>query len=227
MILSLETSTHNCSVALHNKGKFLACREEAGTQYIHSDKLHVFIEELMREAQVAYTQLEAIAVGSGPGSYTGLRIGVSAAKGLAFGLQVPLIAATGPSILVAAFRQMGQATSSDYYLAPMLDARRMEVYTALYRPSGQRLTDVTAEVLDANTYCDYADKPIYLLGDGRQKALALNRANWRDGQVTYPSARYLGALAYDKLTRGQFEDLAYFEPFYLKSFKAGTPKKLV
>lgn len=227
MILSLETSTHNCSVALHEAGVLVAMREEAGAQFIHSEKLHLFIQEVLEEAQVAYSQLKAIAVGSGPGSYTGLRIGVSAAKGLAYTLGIPLLAATGPAILAAAFRQMDNRPTKPYYLAPMLDARRMEVYTALFEPSGKRITPVTAEILDENTFKDYAQTPLYLLGDGRQKALELGRSNWHDGGIQYPSAQHLGILAYEKYGQKDFEDTAYFEPFYLKAFKAGKPKKLV
>lgn len=225
--MSLETSTHNCSVALHRQGQLLAHREEAGAQYIHSEKLHLFIHEVMQEAQATYRQLQAVAVGSGPGSYTGLRIGVSAAKGLAYTLHIPLLSATGPSILASAFRQMAPPPHEEYLLAPMLDARRMEVYTALYTPSGKRMTPITAEILGENTFRDFADSPIYILGDGRQKALQLQQPNWHDGAITYPSARHLGIRAYEKFCREQFEDVAYFEPFYLKSFKAGKPKKLV
>lgn len=214
-------------MALHRQGQLLAHREEAGAQYIHSEKLHLFIHEVMQEAQVTYRQLQAVAVGSGPGSYTGLRIGVSAAKGLAYTLNIPLLSATGPAILAAAFRQMVPPPPKKYFLAPMLDARRMEVYTALYAPSGKRMTPITAEVLDENTFMDWGDIPLYLLGDGRAKALQINRPNWHDGHIQYPSAQPLGMLAFAKYARAQFEDVAYFEPFYLKSFKAGKPKKLV
>lgn len=224
MILSLETSTLSCSVALHRDGELIALREEAGKGYIHSEKLHLFIEEVFRQSSTQFTDLQAVAVGKGPGSYTGLRIGVSAAKGIAYALNLPLIAVNGLENLVHSYPRQLDAQS---LLVPMLDARRMEVYTAVYNAAFQPDGPVQALILDEAAFSEYAEKKLILLGDGREKALQLGRENWHDGGISYPNAKTLGAIATEKYARSEFEDLAYFEPFYLKDFKAGKPKKLL
>lgn len=227
LILSIETSTKNCSVALSRDGQTLAVKEESSDQYIHSEKLHVFIEALMQAQQLAFTDLDAIAVGKGPGSYTGLRIGVSAAKGFAYTLGIPLIAMDGLENLASSFIA-GVQLEQDALIIPMLDARRMEVYCAAFNAFGQRQTPIEAKIIEESSFEDLEASNIYLLGDGGPKSKAvLTDPRFHLVEQQYPSAKDLGPLAYARFQTKQFEDVAYFEPFYLKDFVAGKPKKLL
>ncbi len=226
-ILSIETSTKNCSVALSQNGKLLAAKEESSVQYIHSEKLHVFIDELMQQQELSYSDLDAIAVGKGPGSYTGLRIGVSAAKGFAYTLGIPLIAQSGLETLAFAFLEQ-EDVLEDALILPMLDARRMEVYCALFDRKGKQQGPVEAVVVQEQSFTDVKADTIYLLGDGAAKTReVLTDARFVRVDLSYPSAKALGTLAYSKYQEKTFEDVAYFEPFYLKDFIAGKPKKLL
>lgn len=227
LILSLETSTKSCSVALCRGSEVLAFREESSDQYIHSEKLHVFMEETLKEAHVSYNQLEAIAVGMGPGSYTGLRIGISAAKGLCYALQLPLLSVDGIQVLAHEFALKHKPDAKDIII-PMLDARRMEVYCAIHNNLGERVQDIEARVIDSEAFADVDAHHIHLLGDGAEKCKAvLTDSRFKIHDIQYPSARTLNTIAQQHLIAGNFRDVAYFEPFYLKDFVAGKPKKLL
>jgi len=224
-ILAIESSTKNCSVALFKDHNCLALMEEAGEQFIHSEKLHLFIDELLREQNFNIKDLSAIAVGAGPGSYTGLRIGLSSAKGIAFALGLPLISANSLEILSHTFLQE-EDLAGEAILHPMIDARRMEVYTASYDLKGMELTPVEAQIIEEDIYSDSV--PRYFFGDGASKFCPIfQRANYFFPELKYPSAKALGEIANQKYLRQEFEDLAYFEPLYIKNFRAGKPKKLL
>ena len=222
MILLLETATLNCSVALATpEGDCVARRDEAGERHQHAERLHVLIDEVLRETATERGALTAVAVGCGPGSFTGLRIGTSAAKGLCAGLGLPLVA---PSPLQA-LRHLGGQSHPDLLdsperILPAIDARRMEIFTldAEGRP--------TAAIVDGGFAPELSEGPALLIGDGAEKCaetLAAHPADWRF-QAAYPSAADLLPEALERLRDGRTEDVADFEPFYLKNFIPGTPK---
>lgn len=226
MILQLETSTKVCSVALSQNGKLMAYRTHIDEQYTHAEKLHVLVQEVMDETGTAFPDLSAVAVSKGPGSYTGLRIGVSSAKGWCYGMQIPLIGISTLEALAHGFIQEHQPFSG--VLCPMIDARRMEVYTAMFDVQGKQLTEVEALIIDANSYHDALEKgPVHCFGDGAPKiteALAHSELYITD---FLPDARWMTTLAENAIHEKQFEDVAYFQPFYLKSFQATKPRKLL
>lgn len=220
LILNIETATKNCSVSLAKDGTVVQCHEIAELGYSHAERLHVFIEEVLQSAGVTYNELNAIAVSHGPGSYTGLRIGVSAAKGLCYALGIPMIAVDTLAVLAQ------QVQNVDGLIVPMIDARRMEVYSAVFNAQHQKVIETQAEIINESSFRDY-EETIYFLGDATSKCKSiLTRPNFvfRDDLV-YPSAREMGKLSYEKFEDGQFVDVAYFEPLYLKDFVATTPKK--
>ncbi|MGB0175684.1 MAG: tRNA (adenosine(37)-N6)-threonylcarbamoyltransferase complex dimerization subunit type 1 TsaB, partial [Owenweeksia sp.] len=191
LILALETSTKNCSVALAEGDKILASREESSNQYIHSEKLHLFIQETLSSAGCSAKKLEAVAVGKGPGSYTGLRIGVSAAKGLCYALHIPLIAMDGLNILAQGFAEQNHPGETELIL-PMLDARRMEVYTAVFDHKAQRQSPIEAKVLEEGCFADLVSETIHLIGDGAEKAKSvLPEERFQLHDMPYPSAKIL------------------------------------
>lgn len=215
-ILHIETATKNCSVAVSKYNEVLCCKEFADTGYAHAEMLHVFIEDALQEAQITPNDLSAIAVGSGPGSYTGLRIGVSAAKGLCYALQIPLIAVDTLEILAQQVKNI-----SSGFIVPMIDARRMEVYSAVFDSNKTKIRETQAEILSENSFENIEDK-IYCIGDSNEKAKAVltqDKFVFLD-QFVYPSAKDMVALAYLKFENKQWEDVAYYEPFYLKDFIA-------
>ncbi|WP_053992967.1 tRNA (adenosine(37)-N6)-threonylcarbamoyltransferase complex dimerization subunit type 1 TsaB [Mangrovimonas sp. TPBH4] len=220
LILSIETTTTNCSVAISKEGKTVVLKEDNGAGYSHAESLHVFIDEVIKSAEITSSQLDAIAISKGPGSYTGLRIGVSAAKGLCFSLDKPLISV---STLEALSRQV---QTDEGMIVPMLDARRLEVYSAILDKDHQVVREVQAEILNADSYAEYLEKgPVYFVGNGVAKTKELishPNAVFVEGKL--PSAKEMGALAHDKLKKNDIEDVAYFEPFYLKDFIALKPK---
>lgn len=227
LILNIETSTKNCSVALVENGEVLSLKEETSDQYIHSEKLHVFIQDCMAEAGRQLKELSAVAVGKGPGSYTGLRIGVSAAKGLCYALSIPLISEDGLSILANDFLAQNSIDENELVM-PMIDARRMEVYTTAFNNAGVALEPIEAMVIEegASLYPTYSK--IHLLGDGSSKCKEiLSDSRYVFHKLEYPSAVALGSIAQVKFENKDVEDMAYFEPFYLKDFIAGKPKKLL
>ena len=217
VILCLETSTTNCSVAIAVDGEIIALQEDNNNKYSHAEKLHSFIDQVLAESRTLKSSLQAIAVSKGPGSYTGLRIGVSAAKGLCFAMDVPLIAV--PTLEALAH----QAVIENGYIISMLDARRLEVYAAVFSSDNNQIRETKAEVLDENSYDDYLKtNKVFFIGDGVQKFKALckhKNAVFIDNKL--PSAKQIGALAELKYHKNDFEDVAYFEPYYLKDFIAG------
>lgn len=219
MILALETATRNCSVALFDEGRMVSLCEYAGEGYSHAEKLHVFIETVLREAGISYKELSAVAVSCGPGSYTGLRIGVSAAKGLCFALGIPLISVDTMRVLAL------RAPSKADFIVPMLDARRMEVYASVFDANLNEIKATHAEILTEDSFAGLNGSVLFL-GDANQKAktvLTDSRFEFAP-DVSLPSAREMGIPAYTKFQNADFENLAYFEPFYLKDFLVSAPK---
>ncbi len=219
-ILNIETATKNCSVALAKEGKTIICKEIAEEGYSHAERLHVFIEAIIKEAGIALKDLSAIAVSQGPGSYTGLRIGVSAAKGLCYALDIPLIAVDTLQALAS------QVTISSGLIIPMIDARRMEVYSAIFSPTLEKKREVLAQIIDENSFEDLQDT-VYFVGDCAEKCQSvLNKDNYVFLEdIKYPSAKEMSALSYEKFKINDTVDVAYFEPYYLKDFMITAPKK--
>lgn len=214
IILNLETTTTNCSVSIAENGEVLLLKEDNSASYSHSEKLHIFIQEALEEASLSLRDLSAIAVSMGPGSYTGLRIGVSAAKGLCFSLDLPLIAV---STLGSLAQQAGPTTYK--FVIPVLDARRMEVYSAVFNASAEQIRETKAEIIEEDHFKEYAEQgKVLLIGDGAEKCKGiLDHLNFRFKSVL-PSALQMGSLSYKKFKAGEFENVAYFEPYYLKDF---------
>lgn len=226
MILLIESSTTICSVAIASAGKVLAIREINETNR-HAEKLTVFCEEVVKEAGIAFHQLDAVAVSKGPGSYTGLRIGVSAAKGICYALEKPLIAI---GTLEAMAYGMKAEVKPGELLCPMIDARRMEVYMAVYDHEGKEIEAVAPLVLDENSFASLlAEKRIHFSGDGmpKSKELLSRFPNAVFTESGMPSAKHLAESAEEKFAAKAFEDLAYFEPFYLKTFHPGPQRSKV
>lgn len=219
-ILNIETATKNCSVALAKEGKTIFCKEIAEEGYSHAERLHVFIEEIIKQAGITLNDLSAVAVSQGPGSYTGLRIGISAAKGLCFALDIPLIAVDTLQILAS------QVIISSGLIIPMIDARRMEVYSAILTSDFQRKREVLAEIITENSFEDLQET-LYFVGDCAEKCKSvLNAKNHVFLEnIKYPSAKEMSAVSYEKYKRNDKVDVAYFEPFYLKDFLITAPKK--
>ncbi|MFM2212753.1 MAG: tRNA threonylcarbamoyladenosine biosynthesis protein TsaB [Bacteroidota bacterium] len=212
-ILNIETATKNCSVSLAKNGITILCKELAEQGYSHAEKLHVFIEEILKEAGISVQQLNAVAVSKGPGSYTGLRIGVSTAKGLCYALGIPLISIDTLLILAK------QVVVDSGFIIPMIDARRMEVYSAIYTANHSCTREVEAEILTEDSYATVQDN-IYIVGDCQEKVhTVLNQSNRHFlPNVVFPSANEMSALSFEKFSKNEFEDVAYFEPYYLKDF---------
>ncbi len=232
LILHIETTTRACSVGLSNNGELLALRESLDPQYSHSSQLTVFMEEALGEAGKKPDDIDAVAVSQGPGSYTGLRIGVSAAKGFCYAIDRPLIAIDGLKALTV--MAMHQLSSQQYCInpaalearfCPMIDARRMEVYYSLFKHDFNTLQETKAEVIDENTFKNLLKEyKVVFFGDGASKCRSVIKscnALFLDG--VWPSARGMITEAEQKYARGDFANTAYFEPFYLKDFVAGKP----
>ncbi|SEA20716.1 tRNA threonylcarbamoyladenosine biosynthesis protein TsaB [Alistipes timonensis JC136] len=230
LILCIETGTDICSVGIAKDGELLSLREsDEGRD--HARKVGVFVDELLRETGIVPDDLDAVAVGKGPGSYTGLRIGVSFAKGLCYGLQKPLVAVGSLDALAEVAREdyeAGILSVDDWdgaYLCPMVDARRMEVYAQVFDSEGRPQGEVSAEVVDEGSFAAFRGqgRPFVIFGSGARKcADVLPDAVYVE--VT-PSARGLARLAQQALDEGRTEDIAYFEPFYLKDFVVTTSRK--
>lgn len=220
-ILNIETATKNCSLALAQEGKIILCKEIAEEGYSHAERLHVFIEEIIQEAGITFQDLTAIAVSQGPGSYTGLRIGVSAAKGLCFALNIPLIAVDTLQVLAS------QASISEGVIIPMIDARRMEVYSAIFNSKLEKQREVQAEVITENSF-ESITEPVYFVGDCANKCQSvLIKTNFVFlEEFKYPSSKEMSTLSFAKFQQSDFEDVAYFEPYYLKDFMITTSKKV-
>ena len=217
LILNIETSTKVCSVSLALNGDVIAFREESSEKYIHSEKLNIFIEDLFAQVDYQLNDLAAICVSKGPGSYTGLRIGVSSAKGLCYALDIPLISIDSLSVLARGYLN-NNFMHANTILMPMIDARRMEVYTAVFNEKADIQTAISAEVIDAEFFD--TKKEIILIGDGAKKFNSIIPRNVRI-ENNLSSSKGMASLSYLKFSKKEFEDVAYFEPYYLKSFKLG------
>jgi len=233
LILNIETSTEVCSVTLAEDGKLLF-KKESLEGLNHSKILTVFIEDLFKENNIQPKMIDAVAVSKGPGSYTGLRIGVSVAKGLCYGLNIPLISVNSLEIL-----GIFAAKNTDKYqltndgkpvlFCPMIDARRMEVYTALYNINGEEIRPVSAEIIDEHFLSDlFESHKILFFGNGAEKCKTLiKNANALFVGPMATSAEYMQVISEEKFSKKQFEDVAYFEPFYLKNFVATIPRNKI
>ena len=215
MLLCIETSGKNCSVALFEGLQLVSIREVHTEQFSHSENLHVFIEQVLKESNLQPKAIKAIAISAGPGSYTGLRIGVATAKGLCYGWDIPLIAL--PTLRILAEQVIYEFTDIEYII-PMIDARRMEVFTSVYSHDFSSILGERAEILTESTFDTYLNKgKTIFLGDGITKFQAIckhkNAYFWEN---KFPSAKQMGRLALEKYQAQAFEDIAYFEPFYLK-----------
>jgi tRNA threonylcarbamoyladenosine biosynthesis protein TsaB len=212
-ILNIETATKNCSVSLAKNGETVLCREIAEQGYSHAEKLHVFIEEVLKETGITVRDLKAVAISKGPGSYTGLRIGVSTAKGLCYALEIPLISIDTLQVLAK------KAVVDTGLIIPMIDARRMEVYSAVFDNKHHKIMEVQAEILTEESYAEMTEI-VYFVGDCQEKCqTVLTKGNFHFlSDIVFPSANEMSALSYEKFCKNDFEDVAYFEPFYLKDF---------
>ena len=219
-ILNIETATKNCSVSISKEGKTIDLKELNRGEYSHAEKLHEFIKQVADEVGIELSDLEAVAVSKGPGSYTGLRIGVSAAKGLCFALDIPLISVNTLQVLALSI------SISEGVIIPLLDARRMEVYSSVFNSKNESLREVKAEIISEDSFKEYLNsQKVYFVGDGIEKCKGIithENAMFIDDKL--PSANEMASLSFEKLKKNDIEDVAYFEPFYLKDFVAIKPK---
>ncbi|RBW59263.1 tRNA (adenosine(37)-N6)-threonylcarbamoyltransferase complex dimerization subunit type 1 TsaB [Tenacibaculum sp. E3R01] len=221
IILNIETATKNCSVSIAKNGDVLASKELNNGNYSHAEKLHPFIQDVLNEASISIDEIDAVAVSKGPGSYTGLRIGVSATKGLCFSFDVPLIA-------IDTLKSLSMNANIDEGLiVPMIDARRMEVYSAIYDKNYNQVREIRAEIIDENSFEELlTDNKVYFLGDGSEKCKnIITHRNAIFIDEKFPSAKEMALLSFEKHKKNDIEDVAYFEPFYLKDFVAIPEKK--
>jgi len=221
VLLNIETSTKNCSVSIADNGKIVAMKELNNGNYSHAEVLHPFIEDILKEAGMLIEELEGVAVSKGPGSYTGLRIGVSTAKGLSFALNIPLIS-------IDTLHSLSHAITVEAgTIVPMLDARRMEVYAAVFDKTHKQIRTIEAEIIEDSSFSEYlALGKVYFLGDGAQKCKeTITHKNAIFVSDKFPSSEQMAVLSHEKFLRKETEDLAYFEPFYLKDFIVIPEKK--
>lgn len=225
-ILNIETATKVCSVNIAANGKIIAERETNGI-FNHAEKLAVFIQELLAETKMEANELDAIAVSEGPGSYTGLRIGVSTAKGICFGIQKPLIAISTLASIAHNFLEH-HSVEDGHLICPMIDARRMEVYTTFYNSKLEVIKEVSPLILDENSWDNYQNfEAIYLIGDAALKCKTLwsNDNRIKVYEKFEATAKGMSTLSFEKFNQQKFESLAYFEPLYLKEFEAKISEK--
>lgn len=223
-ILQIETATQVCSAAISYNGKTIALKELMANN-IHAGSLTLFIKEALDAGGLQFEDLDAIAVSMGPGSYTGLRIGVSTAKGLCFALDKPLIAI--PTLQMMAQGFMLQNPDYDGLVCAMIDARRMEVFTSIYNKVLETVTPVSAKIIDEESFGqELNDHVVTFIGNGAAKCIdVLQHENAKFSELNFNSASYMSKLAHEAYLAAKFEDVAYFEPFYLKDFVLTTPKK--
>jgi tRNA threonylcarbamoyladenosine biosynthesis protein TsaB len=222
LILCIETSTTVCSVALFKQNQLVACRE-INNGYTHAENLHVFIKEVLNESKISPKEINAIAVGKGPGSYTGLRIGVSAAKGMAYALNIPLISMNSLRNLVEGVK--AEINDENCVVAPMLDARRMEVYMGIFEKCGSELEATSSFIISDSSLNEKFSSfnKVYLFGDGAEKCRPF-LSTFPQLEIIpnkMPSANNMGNYCVNALNENNTEDTAYFEPFYLKEFFTG------
>ena len=227
-ILHIETSTSTCSVAVSEDGQNVFKKEDLNGPS-HAVSLGVFVDEALSFADSHAMPLDAVAVSCGPGSYTGLRIGVSMAKGVCYGRNLPLIGLETLTVQCVPVLLYHDELPDDALLCPMIDARRMEVYAAIYDRALKPVRDIAADIVDENSYLEFLERhPVYFFGDGAAKCkekITHPNAHFIDG--IRPLASMMFPLAEKATAEQDFKDVAYFEPFYLKEFVAGTPKKLI
>ena len=232
LLLHIETATPTCSVNISENSKVLGMRE-SHVDRSHAELLSVFIHELFNELGIKPENLDAINVSKGPGSYTGLRIGVSTAKGLAYGLKIPLISLNTLEAMAWGMLHSAKIGKSpvenDFLLCPMIDARRMEVYTALFDQRMKIVKETSAEIIDNESFLKYLDKgKIIFFGDGASKCITeIQHKNAVFIDEFYNSSAYMTTLGYESFKNEVFEDVAYFDPFYLKDFIPTVPKNKV
>lgn len=224
LILNIETATTVCSVSISKDDKSIAIKE-INNGYTHAENLTIFIRDILSENNISLSELDAIAVSKGPGSYTGLRIGVSTAKGLCYTLNKPLIAINTLKSLTAGF--INKKLTEKILFCPMLDARRMEVYCAVYDKELNEIKPTIAEIITGNSFEELLkDNTLVFFGDGAAKCKAtLTHSNASFIENVYPSAAYMTKLSEEAFNKKQFEDVAYFEPYYLKDFVGSKEKK--
>lgn len=226
-ILHIETSTDVCSVAVSEDGQCIFAQEDRQGPS-HATTLGVFVDEALSFADSHAIPIDAVAVSSGPGSYTGLRIGVSMAKGICYGLNVPLLSVPTLKLLCVPLL-LREGIPDDALLCPMIDARRMEVYAAVYDRALRQVRPVQADIVDEHSYLEFLDRqPVYFLGNGAAKCKEkITHPNAHFVEDMHPLAKWMFPLAERKMMNEEFEDVAYYEPFYLKEFVASLPKKLL
>ena len=226
LILVIETATKNCSLALCENGITIKSIDYNDGDFSHAEKLHVFIEELLSKSDREFKDLNAVAVSKGPGSYTGLRIGVSACKGLCYGLNIPLIAIETLEVLARTYLEEHEIAEQDL-LIPMIDARRMEVYTAIFDKTLNKIKETEAHILQNNSFDEFINKSsCHFIGDGAEKSeLLFKRDNTKFTPNIYPSAKVMAQIVEQAFIAQKFEDTAYFEPYYLKDFVDGKKNK--
>ncbi len=229
LILTIETGTDVCSVGIAKDGEMVSLRESREGRD-HASKVATFTDELFAQSGITAKDLDAVAVGMGPGSYTGLRIGVSFAKGLCYGLNIPLIGVGSLEAMCAVAREdyeVGLIEVESWHearLCPMVDARRMEIYTQLFDSEANAMSGVSAEIIEEGSFGEYNNgAPFLIFGNGAQKCLEY--MPWATLIDVVPSARGVAKIAHAKFEAGESEDVAYFEPFYLKDFMVTTSKK--
>lgn len=227
-ILSIETATNVCSIALSDNGQCIFNKEDHSGPN-HAERLGTYIDEALSFADNHALPIEAVAVGGGPGSYTGLRIGVSMAKGVCYGRNIPLIAVPTTEIMAVPVLLRDEPIDDDALICPMIDARRMEVYAAVYDRALHPIRPIEATIVDALTYKELLDRqPVYFFGNGAAKCMdVINHPNAHLIDDIEPLAKHMFPLAERRLAEQRFEDVAYYVPFYLKDFVAKTPKKLI
>lgn len=227
-ILHIETSTNVCSVAVSNDGECIFNKEDFSGPN-HAERLGEYVDEALSFADSHAIPVDAVAVSSGPGSYTGLRIGVSMAKGICYGRNIPLLSVPTLELLSVPVLLGHDEIEDDALICPMLDARRMEVYAAVYNRALQPVRPIQADVVDADTYKEWLDRhPVYFFGNGAAKCMeTINHPNARLIKDIVPLAKWMFPLAEKKIAKGETEDVAYFIPFYLKDFVAKMPSKML
>lgn len=227
-ILNIETSTDVCSVAISDNGQVIFNKEDHSGPN-HAVKLGVYVDEALSFIDAHGISLEAVAVSCGPGSYTGLRIGVSMAKGICYGRDVKLISIPTLKLMAVPVLLGEHPAEEDALIVPMLDARRMEVYAKVMDRALKEVRPIQADIVDAETYKEYLDRgTVYFFGNGAEKCMeVINHPNARLVKGIEPLAKNMAPLAEKRFVEGKFEDVAYFVPFYLKDFVAKMPKKLL
>lgn len=222
LLLAIETTTKNCSVALFDNSNLIWVKEHNSDNYSHAEQVTLFIEEVVQRSNVSLNEIDGIVLSKGPGSYTGLRIGTSTAKGLCYSLGIPLVSV---STLRAMALNMLEKIGYKYY-CPMIDARRMEVFSSIYDQRNNEVREIRADIVDEHTYANFLRERVLFFGDGALKCKSIiNNYNAHFVDGIFPSAKDMGILGFDKFVKKDFENITSFEPYYLKDFLIGRKKK--